>query len=136
MRDATSSTIAVVIPVYQSEQTVAACLASVLGQTFRDFEVVVVDDGSTDRSADIVADVADPGYACKPAASLRGTSAMAPVDAAQPQEDTSGASYPSEGHRHHAQGGLDRPGSVKLRGDKDNKRPESRLCRPLFHGLE
>ena len=58
MRDATSSTIAVVIPVYQSEQTVAACLASVLGQTLRDFEVVVVDDGSTDRSADIVADVA------------------------------------------------------------------------------
>ncbi|HEU5486386.1 MAG TPA: glycosyltransferase [Microlunatus sp.] len=47
--------VAFLIPVFQSERTVAGCLASVLEQTFRDFEIVVVDDGSTDRSADIVA---------------------------------------------------------------------------------
>ena len=40
----------VVIPVYNAEKYLAECLDSVLGQTFEDFEVILVDDGSTDSS--------------------------------------------------------------------------------------
>ncbi len=43
-----------VVPVYNVEQYVAECLDSILGQSFADLEIVVVDDGSTDRSAEIV----------------------------------------------------------------------------------
>ena len=40
----------VLVPVYNVEEYLPECLVSVLGQTFSDFEVVLVDDGSTDRS--------------------------------------------------------------------------------------
>lgn len=46
--------ISVVIPVYNTESYIADCLASIHGQTFRDFDVIIVDDGSTDGSAGIV----------------------------------------------------------------------------------
>lgn len=49
----------VIIPVYQVERYVAECLDSVLAQTYTDLEIVVVDDGSTDGSADIVAEYAE-----------------------------------------------------------------------------
>jgi len=45
--------ISVVVPVFNVEQYLAACLRSVAAQTFGDLEVVVVDDGSTDGSAAI-----------------------------------------------------------------------------------
>lgn len=45
--------ISVIIPVYQVEHYIANCLKSVLNQTFRDFEVVLVDDGTRDGSAKI-----------------------------------------------------------------------------------
>lgn len=50
----------VVIPLYNKELSIGATLASALAQKDVAFEVVVVDDGSTDRSAEIVAAVADP----------------------------------------------------------------------------
>ena len=51
--------IAVVLPVYNGEKYLAAAMRSVLAQTFRDFEIVVVDDGSTDRTAEILAGFSD-----------------------------------------------------------------------------
>ena len=43
-----------IIPVYNAEKYIAECLESVLNQTFQDYEVIVVDDCSTDSSCSIV----------------------------------------------------------------------------------
>lgn len=51
--------ISVIIPLYNKRKSVARTLASVRAQTFTDYEVVVVDDGSTDGSADVVRSLAD-----------------------------------------------------------------------------
>ena len=42
--------ISVVIPVYNGEKYVSKCLESILKQDYKDFEIVIVDDGSTDES--------------------------------------------------------------------------------------
>ena len=49
-----SPAISVIIPMYNDEKYISECLDSLLGQTFQDFEVIVVDDCSTDNSAAIV----------------------------------------------------------------------------------
>lgn len=51
--------ISVVIPLYNKRGMVARTLRSVLAQTFRDFEVVIVDDGSTDGSMEEARSVMD-----------------------------------------------------------------------------
>jgi hypothetical protein len=48
--------VSVILPVYNDADTVGNALESVLYQTFDDYEVVVVDDGSTDDSAAVVRD--------------------------------------------------------------------------------
>ena len=45
--------ISVIIPVYNAEKWLRDALASLQGQTYADFEAILVDDGSTDGSADI-----------------------------------------------------------------------------------
>ena len=45
--------ISVIVPVYNVEKYVEKCLRSVLGQSFGDFELLVVDDGSPDGSGAI-----------------------------------------------------------------------------------
>lgn len=50
--------ISVVIPLYNAEKFIAQCLDSVRRQTFSDYEVIVIDDRSTDRSAEIVESIA------------------------------------------------------------------------------
>lgn len=55
MNDARShdKTITVIIPVFNSQETIAACLEAVFRSAYKPFEVIVVDDGSTDDSAAI-----------------------------------------------------------------------------------
>ena len=47
-------TVSVVMPVYNSEKYLDEAMESILAQTFQDFEVIAVDDGSTDRSGVIL----------------------------------------------------------------------------------
>lgn len=52
--------ISVVIPLYNKEASIAQSLKSVLSQEYDDFEVVIVDDGSTDGSVAVVEAINDP----------------------------------------------------------------------------
>lgn len=45
--------ISVLVPVYNVEKTLDRCMESILNQTFKDFEIIMVDDGSTDSSGAI-----------------------------------------------------------------------------------
>lgn len=45
--------ISVIVPIYNVEQYLDKCIKSILSQTFRDFELLLVDDGSEDRSSQI-----------------------------------------------------------------------------------
>lgn len=51
--------ISVIIPVYNGEKTIRTTIQSVLEQSLSDFELLVVDDGSCDRTASIVSGVQD-----------------------------------------------------------------------------
>jgi glycosyltransferase involved in cell wall biosynthesis len=46
--------VSVIVPVYNGEKFLAEALASVFAQTYRPLEAIVVDDGSTDHSAEVV----------------------------------------------------------------------------------
>lgn len=46
--------ISVIIPVFNESKVIEKCLNSLIKQTFKDFEIIVVDDGSTDRTKEIV----------------------------------------------------------------------------------
>ena len=48
--------ITIVVPVYNVEKYIEACLYSIMKQTYKNIEVVIVDDGSTDKSGDICDD--------------------------------------------------------------------------------
>jgi len=45
--------ISIIIPVYNAERYLQRCLNSVVGQTYKDLEIILVDDGSTDKSPEI-----------------------------------------------------------------------------------
>ena len=51
--------ISVIVPVYNSEDTISACIESILNQSYTDFELIVVNDGSTDKSGKICDEYAE-----------------------------------------------------------------------------
>ncbi len=54
--------ISIIVPVYNVEQYLPRCIDSILAQTFSDFEVLLVDDGSRDRSGTICDEYAAKDY--------------------------------------------------------------------------
>ena len=50
------TTVSVIMPVYNAEQTLGRCLNAITNQTFNDFEVICVNDGSNDNSHNILED--------------------------------------------------------------------------------
>lgn len=48
--------ISIIVPVYQAEGYIERCLQSLLNQRFTDYEIICIDDGSTDKSAQIIKD--------------------------------------------------------------------------------
>jgi hypothetical protein len=52
--------VSVILPVHDGERHLGAAIESILAQTYRDFELIVIDDGSTDRSLEITRSFADP----------------------------------------------------------------------------
>lgn len=46
--------VTLIVPVYNSEKYIARCLESILNQTYTDFEILVVNDGSKDKSQEII----------------------------------------------------------------------------------
>lgn len=53
-------TVSVVIPTYNRAHLVGRAIQSVLNQTYQDFEIIVVDDGSTDNTEEVVKSFNDP----------------------------------------------------------------------------
>lgn len=46
--------VSVILPVYNAEEFLDDCITSILNQSYREFELIIVNDGSTDRSEEII----------------------------------------------------------------------------------
>lgn len=58
------SKISVIIPAYNAEQTIQETIESVQKQTFSDFEIIIINDGSTDGTLNIIEQIDDPRIKC------------------------------------------------------------------------
>ena len=54
-----SPKVSIVVPVYNTEKYLEKCLKSLIGQTLKDIEIICVNDGSTDKSSEILQKFAD-----------------------------------------------------------------------------
>lgn len=52
--------VSVIIPCYNSEQWITECLNSVCKQTYGSLEIIVIDDGSDDKTAEIIKAIENP----------------------------------------------------------------------------
>ena len=52
--------ISIIIPVYNGEKTIQETLQSVFQQTFKEFEIIIIDDGSQDKTLEILNSIRDP----------------------------------------------------------------------------
>ena len=57
--ESSNNKVSVVIPVYNSERFLNEAIESVLNQTYKNLEIITIDDGSTDNSLDILKKYAD-----------------------------------------------------------------------------
>jgi len=64
MNDAQPPKVSVVVPAYNRERLILHALNSVLAQTFADFEILAVDDGSTDGTIQAIQSCTDPRIRC------------------------------------------------------------------------
>lgn len=46
-------TVSIIVPIYNAENTISRCIESILNQDYTDFELLLVNDGSTDASGSI-----------------------------------------------------------------------------------
>ena len=46
--------ISVIVPIYNCEKYISKCIESIINQTFHDLEIILIDDGSTDKSVEKV----------------------------------------------------------------------------------
>lgn len=67
--------VSVVMPAYNRERVISRAIRSVLSQGYRDFELLVVDDGSTDHTCDVVVGIDDPRIKLIRASENRGAAA-------------------------------------------------------------
>ena len=47
-------TVSVIIPVYNAKEGIKQCMDSLLNQSFTDFEIILLNDGSTDNSLEVI----------------------------------------------------------------------------------
>ena len=57
--DASSPLVSIITPTYNHEKFIRSCIESVLGQTYQNWEQIIIDDGSTDNTAQIVREYRD-----------------------------------------------------------------------------
>ena len=46
--------ISVIVPVYNVEKYITRCVESLTGQSFQDYEILLIDDGSTDKTDEVL----------------------------------------------------------------------------------
>lgn len=56
--------VSIIMSVYNGERYILRCLMSILSQEYRDFEIVLIDDGSTDLTWELISKVSDDRLKC------------------------------------------------------------------------